>query len=242
LDVTKGFIDEITLEFSSEMVSFQSFDKMSAALLKFKLLPRTFARYHAAENMDIKVNIHDLLQVLEAGADGDLIRISIRENQRDTTIVHIAGTSNARFQVLCLENGDTVSLESDPMGYAHETLGVLNFVSIVKHIRALGEVVDFKFCETSNECIFQTRPESGIRSAEFTMSPSDRIQEDHTALLGTDYLAKVSKDLSLSLVQKSQERPVFTIGMNADYPCLFQGTFGLGTFEVYGSQREKYNV
>lgn len=245
LDVIKEFIDEIVLEVTPRGLVFQTFDKMSAALLNLNMSPNMFTRFDVSNPagpvtpVEIKINVVELLKVIKCGSDSDMLRLSIKEADPDTLIVNIVGTTKARFTLACLDYVDTNRVEPQDLGLFdhHEVLNIAEFTQIVKSIRTFGEATYINLCQDGNEaqCIMSTSGES-VRKAEFMMKLAKADNQNCEVFLSNDYLVKVAKVISLA-------KDTFTIHMNNEgNPCVFVADLndGLGEIVVYVSQREMY--
>lgn len=245
LDVIKEFIDEVVLEVTPRGLFFQTFDKMSAALLNITMSPSMFTRFDVKSPdgpmtpVEIKINVVELLKVIKCGGDYDLLRLSIKEADPDTLIVNIVGSIKARVTLACLDYVDTNRVEPQDTDIFdhHEVLDIAEFTQIVKNIKTFGEASYISLCHDgdSAQCIMSTSGES-VRKAEFMMKLAEANNQNCEVLLSNDYLVKVAKVLSLT-------KDKFTIHMdNQGNPCVFQVDLndGLGKIEVFVSQREMY--
>lgn len=244
-EVVKEFIDEIVLEATPRGIQLESFDKMSVALLNLHLKPNMFKHYEVSNSespmvpLEIKLNVVELLRVIKCGSDMDLIRFSIKENDKDTLIINIAGATKSRFALACLDYVDVNRVEAMDLDIYdhHERMSVSEFTHVVKNLRGFGDAVSIDLCQdksgTASLCVLSTTGE-GIRKAEFSIELENAKDQDCKACLSNEYLAKVAKMLSLS-------KDTFMLHLDSEgRPCVFQVEIGggLGEMTVYVCQRE----
>jgi proliferating cell nuclear antigen len=222
IEVIKEFVDEACFVAKDNGLLLRTFDKMSAALISVELPIGRFNVYQIEESVNIKVNISDLLKVIKCGNEKDNVRLSMTDES--TLIVQIMGKSKSNFKVKCLDmTSEAIDI---PEPYPNQVnMNGAEFTGIVKSLKGFGERVKIT---TGKECRFEAIEES----AEFIISTNEYLDEPIEAILGTDYLLKVSKVVALSTGE-------LLMGISEDVPCLFSVHLaGGGEVILYISQHE----